>query len=162
MGIEHVYVLMLENRSFDHMLGFSEITGSDAATGQPSAIIGLTGAESNSSNGTSYPVTRGADPIMPTDPSHEFPAVVEQLCGKDVRNQSNMSNFATDSVVNFMRPAAPTPSCQPIRPTNFRPSWSNCAGKTYGIRTAGRILRSITADLWRRTCTAAERTRERS
>jgi len=85
MGIEHVYVLMLENRSFDHMLGFSEITGTDAATGQPSAIHGLTGAESNSSNGTSYPVTRGADNIMPTDPSHEFPAVVEQLCGKEVQ-----------------------------------------------------------------------------
>jgi phospholipase C len=85
MAIEHVYVLMLENRSFDQMLGFSGITGSDAATGQPSAIDGLTGAESNSSNGTSYPVTRGADQVMPTDPSHEFPAVVEQLCGKDVR-----------------------------------------------------------------------------
>src|SRR5215469_8911238 len=85
MGLEHVYVLMLENRSFDHMLGFSEIAGTDAATGQPSAINGLTGAESNSSNGTSYPVTCGADYVMPTDPSHEFPAVVEQLCGKDAR-----------------------------------------------------------------------------
>ena len=85
MGIEHVYVLMLENRSFDHMLGFSEITGTDAATGQPSAIHGLTGVESNSSNGTSYPVTRGADNIMPSDPSHEFPAVVEQLSGKEVQ-----------------------------------------------------------------------------
>jgi len=85
MSIEHVYVLMMENRSFDHMLGFSGLTGSDAATGQPTAINGLTGGEANSSNGTSYPVTRGADQVMPTDPLHEFPAVVEQLCGKDVR-----------------------------------------------------------------------------
>ena len=76
---------MLENRSFDHMLGFSGITGADAATGQPSAINGLTGAESNSFDGASYSVTRGADNVMPTDPSHEFPAVVEQLCGTDVR-----------------------------------------------------------------------------
>jgi len=83
--IEHVFVLMLENRSFDHMLGFSGITGADAATGQPSAINGLTGAESNSFDGASYSVTRGADNVMPTDPSHEFPAVVEQLCGTDVR-----------------------------------------------------------------------------
>jgi phospholipase C len=82
MPIEHVYVLMLENRSFDHMLGFSGITATDAATGLPSAINGLTGAESNSYNGTAYPVTAGADQVMPTDPSHEFPAVVEQLCGK--------------------------------------------------------------------------------
>jgi phospholipase C len=83
--IEHVFVLMLENRSFDHMLGFSGITGADAATGQPSAINGLTGTESNSFDGGSYPVTPSADNVMPTDPSHEFPAVVEQLCGQDVR-----------------------------------------------------------------------------
>lgn len=83
--IEHVFVLMLENRSFDHMLGFSGITGADAETGQPSAINGLTGEESNSFDGASYSVTRGADNVMPTDPAHEFPAVVEQLCGKDVR-----------------------------------------------------------------------------
>jgi phospholipase C len=85
MAIEHVYVLMLENRSFDHMLGFSGITGTDAATGQPSAVDGLSGTEANSANGTSYQVTRGADLVMPTDPSHEFPSVVEQLCGKSVR-----------------------------------------------------------------------------
>jgi len=81
MPIQHVYVLMMENRSFDHMLGFSGITGADAVTGTPTSINGLTGTETNSFNGTSYPVTRGADRSMPTDPSHEFPAVVEQLCG---------------------------------------------------------------------------------
>jgi phospholipase C len=85
MAIEYLYVLMLENRSFDHMLGFSEIMGTDPETGQPSAINGLTGAESNSFNGTTYPVTPGADQVMPTDPSHEFPAVVEQLCGKGIQ-----------------------------------------------------------------------------
>ena len=46
--IKHVFVLMLENRSFDHMLGFSGITGTDAATGQPRTIDGLTGNETNS------------------------------------------------------------------------------------------------------------------
>lgn len=46
--IKHVFVLMLENRSFDHMLGFSGITGADAATGQPTSIDGLNGTESNS------------------------------------------------------------------------------------------------------------------
>jgi hypothetical protein len=30
--IQHVFVLMLENRSFDHMLGFSGISGIDAET----------------------------------------------------------------------------------------------------------------------------------
>jgi len=31
--IKHVFVLMLENRAFDHMLGFSGITGTDPNTG---------------------------------------------------------------------------------------------------------------------------------
>ena len=30
---ERVFVLMLENRSFDHLLGFSGMTGTDAETG---------------------------------------------------------------------------------------------------------------------------------
>ena len=50
-GIEHVFVVMLENRAFDHMLGFSGITGTDASTGLPTSINGLSGTESNSYNG---------------------------------------------------------------------------------------------------------------
>jgi phospholipase C len=40
-GIEHIFVLVLENRSFDHMLGFSTITGVDASSGQQTQVIGL-------------------------------------------------------------------------------------------------------------------------
>ena len=80
-SIEHVFVLMLENRSFDHMLGFSGITGMDAVTGLPTKINGLTGNESNSYNGQQYSVTSGADYRMPVDPNHEFPDVLKQLCG---------------------------------------------------------------------------------
>lgn len=72
---------MLENRSFDHMLGFSNITGADAATGQVTGIEALTGIESNFYNGTEYKVTRGADNRMPTDPHHEFTDILHQLCG---------------------------------------------------------------------------------
>lgn len=32
-GVQHIFVLMLENCSFDHMLGFSGITGIDAFSG---------------------------------------------------------------------------------------------------------------------------------
>lgn len=81
LGIEHVYVLMLENRAFDHMLGFSGITGADGVTGAATAVDGLTGSESNLFNGVTYPVIRGADKVMPVDPPHEFPDVLEQLCG---------------------------------------------------------------------------------
>jgi phospholipase C len=79
--IRHVFVLMLENRSLDHMLGFSGITGTDAATGQATSIDGLTGSESNSYQGVTYPVVRGAPDRALHDPPHGFPGVLEQLCG---------------------------------------------------------------------------------
>lgn len=41
-GIQHVFVLMLENRSFDHMLGFSGISGTDAAIEVSTSVNGLT------------------------------------------------------------------------------------------------------------------------
>jgi phospholipase C len=81
-NIKHVFVLMLENRSFDHMLGFSGITGTDAATGRPTSIDGLKGAESNSYNGVNYTVVRGAPDRAPHDPPHSFPGVLQQLCGE--------------------------------------------------------------------------------
>jgi phospholipase C len=75
--IKHVFVLMLENRSLDHMLGFSGITGTDAVSGLSTSIQGLTGNESNSGIKVSQP----ADWQMPVDPCHEFLCVLEQLCG---------------------------------------------------------------------------------
>lgn len=79
--IDHVFVLMLENHSFDNLLGFSGITGIDAQTGNPTAINGLTGTESNSWQGTVYTVQPGAAYSMPADPGHEFPDVFIQLTG---------------------------------------------------------------------------------
>lgn len=67
----HVFVLMLENRAFDHMLGFSGIAG----------LNGLAGDESNLYNGVPYTVRKGASWATPVDPNHEFPDVVTQLCG---------------------------------------------------------------------------------
>jgi phospholipase C len=80
-GIKHVFVLMLENRAFDHMLGFSHLAGTDAVTGQPTTVIGLTGSEQNVVNETSYPVTAGAEDVMQVGPGHEFEDVLVQLCG---------------------------------------------------------------------------------
>jgi len=79
--IQHVFVLMLENRSFDHMLGFSGITGHDAVNGGSTQINGLTGSEVNTLNRRAYPVVRGAADVMPADPGHEFMNVLVQLCG---------------------------------------------------------------------------------
>ncbi|HXG93316.1 MAG TPA: alkaline phosphatase family protein [Blastocatellia bacterium] len=81
-GIEHVFVLVLENRSFDHMLGFSGLTGTNAVTGQQTRINGLNGTESNSYNGNTYEVSKGADNTMACGPGHGFLDVLEQLCGQ--------------------------------------------------------------------------------
>jgi len=81
MSVQHVFVLMLENRSFDHMLGFSMISGRDAENGQPTQVNSLAGSESNVFGGTTYTVAKGADLVMPVDPGHEFTNVLEQLCG---------------------------------------------------------------------------------
>jgi phospholipase C len=79
--VRHVFVLMLENRSFDHFLGFSQLTGTDAETGRPTAVTGLSGLESNTCNGVPFRVTPQADQTMPLDPGHEFTDVLTQLCG---------------------------------------------------------------------------------
>jgi len=104
--LQHVFVLMLENRSFDHMLGFSGITGTDAVSGLPTAINGLTGKESNTFNGQTGTVSKPAATSMVVDPSHEFPDVLTQLCGPGsqytsgsayppITNTGYMADYAT-------------------------------------------------------------------
>jgi phospholipase C len=39
--IKHLFVLVMENRSFDHLLGYSGITGTDTQTGQLTGVEGL-------------------------------------------------------------------------------------------------------------------------
>ena len=87
-SIMHVFVLMLENRSFDHMLGFSGITGKNAESGGSTEINRLTGSEANTFKGTLYPVSEGADTVMPADPGHDFDDVLDQLCGPGVKYPS--------------------------------------------------------------------------
>jgi len=81
MAVQHIFMLMLENRSFDHMLGFSRISGRDAQTGQPTQVNSLAGSESNVFNGATYTASKSTDLVMPVDPGHEFTNVLEQLCG---------------------------------------------------------------------------------
>lgn len=107
-AIKHVFVLMLENRSFDHMLGFSGITGSDAVTGKPTQINGPPSGFSNSWSGESFPASTPAVDPMHVDPNHEFTDVLKQLCGQTavyapgrpypaINNSGFVSNFAVDA-----------------------------------------------------------------
>jgi phospholipase C len=96
--IEHVFILMLENRAFDHMLGFSGITGQDAATGGSTQINGLSGSEVNPFDGGMYRVSSGADCVMPADPGHEFNNVLEQLCGPEAIYQAGGAYPAINNI----------------------------------------------------------------
>lgn len=82
----HVFVLMLENRSFDHIFGKQNLTGFDPA-GQPTNANGLDPLPadfSNNYNGKSFPPRVPAvDPLV-TDPGHEFLDTLEQLTGSKV------------------------------------------------------------------------------
>ena len=68
-AITNVFVLMLENHSFDHIFAMSGIAKIRAATT----------ADSNKYYGQTYFVKDGAPASMTTDPGHEFADVAEQL-----------------------------------------------------------------------------------
>jgi phospholipase C len=75
-GLQHVVVLMMENRSFDHMLG--------ALHAANPAIDGLTGHETNPDS-TGEPVVASPkaefQSQLDPDPDHHFPAVDLQIFG---------------------------------------------------------------------------------
>lgn len=111
-GIDRVFVLTLENRSFDHMLGYSAVTGSDSVTGAATSIAGLKGDESNIYAGDPYLVTPTAADTMKHDPGHEFTDVVVQLSGRNARYPKggryppiNNSGFAESYGEHFGTPA---------------------------------------------------------
>ncbi|HXG80275.1 MAG TPA: alkaline phosphatase family protein [Sphingomicrobium sp.] len=83
--IKHVFLLTFENRSYDHMLGFAELSGIDAATGQPTTADGLLGSNGevrffNCFQGQRFFAEKSASDVI-ADPGHNFEHVVEQLCG---------------------------------------------------------------------------------
>ncbi|XP_057749012.1 non-specific phospholipase C1 isoform X1 [Arachis stenosperma] len=90
--IKTVVVLVMENRSFDHVLGWLKKTRPD--------IDGLTGTESNritanDLSSPSIPVTDDAI-FIDSDPGHSFQAIREQIFGSNdtSANPAPMNGFA--------------------------------------------------------------------
>ena len=88
-SIEHVVVLVLENRSFDHMLGFLYADSGNVSPATKQAFEGLTGKESNSdATGAAVPIsalTPGTANVYFTpgaDPGEGFLATNAQLFGE--------------------------------------------------------------------------------
>lgn len=86
--IQHVIVLMMENHSFDHMLGWLPGVGE------------LDGTQSNQVNGQSYFVTSGAGYSFSPNPYHDLNNVTMQIFGKGSDAIPTMSGFAS----NFIEP----------------------------------------------------------
>ena len=78
--VEYVFVVMLENHSFDSVFAMSGIPG----------IMCAATANSNTAGGETYHVRDGAPMNLTTDPGHEFWDVYEQLTG------TRVSQFPTD------------------------------------------------------------------
>src|SRR5690348_18369427 len=79
---KHLIVVMLENRSFDHMLGYLDLVGSD---GRPlDGVLGKALANPNT-DGTPAPVNPEAEYQGDYDPDtpHDFGDVNIQLFGVD-------------------------------------------------------------------------------
>jgi phospholipase C len=74
MAVKYVVTLMLENRSFDHMLGYSGITGTDAVSGAPTAVEGVPAGVADAGP---------ARYCLPVGPKHDFPDVARQLATPD-------------------------------------------------------------------------------
>ena len=93
-AIQRLVVLMLENRSFDHMLGFLK-------RGNP-AINGLVGNEKNPPAIDSRPdvqVSDGAGDVrdLDPDPGHDFEDVTRQIFGSlDSTQPATMDGFVQD------------------------------------------------------------------
>ncbi|KAG2596312.1 non-specific phospholipase C6-like [Panicum virgatum] len=94
--IKNVVVLALENRSFDHILGWTR-----RLLGLP--VDGLTGAECNpnsSPNSSAICVSADADLVVPDDPGHSFEDVLEQVFGNvsAAAAQPSMSGFVRSAL----------------------------------------------------------------
>jgi phospholipase C len=104
--IEHFVVLMLENRSFDHLLGYHKSVDP--------RIDGLMGTESNlpdpiHSSLPAVPVSRATSFAIPFDPGHEFDDVQIQLYGpgRPPINPAPMDGFVASAKAGAQQAQVP-------------------------------------------------------
>ncbi|KAK4419627.1 Non-specific phospholipase C2 [Sesamum alatum] len=163
--IKTVVVLVMENRSFDHMLGWMKKLNPE--------INGVDGSESNLINTTDPKSTRvffgSQSHFVDPDPGHSFQAIREQIFGsndtstipppmngfaqqaKSMGSQHaqrrQMNGFDPDKCViggspPCRRPRSPTAcTSTPAPPTAPPPMWRRCWPKRYPQRTIFEDLR---------------------
>src|SRR5215469_8158086 len=87
--VDHVVVVMLENRSFDHMLGYLSLTG------RRPEIDGLRPGLANEHQGRAYPAHHLAATALEIDPDHSSAAIDRQVADGD------MGGFVASAAATF-------------------------------------------------------------
>lgn len=82
-SIKKVFVLMLENRSYDNIFGWSDLRGwtPDGTPTQAEGLIGKPLFTNRDRSGNVYSIGAGAPFQLDGDPGHEFSDALLQLCG---------------------------------------------------------------------------------
>ncbi|CAM2142045.1 phospholipase C [Pararobbsia alpina] len=99
-NIKKLFVLMLENRSYDNIFGWSDISGwtPDGTATQADGLLGKVAISNTDANHNAYAVGPGAMFRMPYDPGHEFTDTLVQLCGP-VNAAAYLAGIRQDSAV---------------------------------------------------------------
>jgi phospholipase C len=87
--VDHVVVMMLENRSFDHMLGYLSLTG------RRPDIDGLRPGLANEYQGRTYPIHHLSATALGMDPDHSGSAIDRQIAG------GSMSGFVASAAATL-------------------------------------------------------------
>ena len=87
--VDHIVVMMLENRSFDHMLGYLSLTG------RRPDIDGLRPGLANEYQGHSYPVHHLTETALGIDPDHSGSAIALQIA------DGQMSGFVASAAATL-------------------------------------------------------------
>ena len=108
--VEHIVVVMLENRSFDHMLGYLSLPLAEGGKARTD-VDGLTGPAQNTNDYQGHPVpihhlTETAFRGEAEDPDHSGASVDEQLAGD---GQGFVANFARISQERAAHLGVPVP-----------------------------------------------------
>ncbi|NML35092.1 phospholipase [Paraburkholderia sp. G-4-1-8] len=78
-----MFVLMLENRSYDNLFGWSDLRGwtPDGVPTQADGLVGKAQFGNVDTNGHVRPIAPGAQYRLGFDPGHEFSDTLVQMCG---------------------------------------------------------------------------------
>ena len=130
-GIDHVVVLMMENRSFDHYFGSLKVV-------EGAEINGLTGSESNLDLDLSPVTVFPMDELEPADPPHEWdPCHTSFNLGENsgfvFENQKKHPNFGAQVMGYYVREQLPVlygladnfTLCQRWYASVMGPTWPN-------------------------------------